>query len=253
MVTAIVQARISSTRLPGKVMKEILGRPLLWHLINRLKKAQLIDKIIIATTDNEIDTPILKFAESLGIDSYAGSENDVLDRYYQTAKKYRAETIARITADCPLIDPALVDNIIRQYLENKDKLDYVQSGISYPDGIVETAVFSFTLLEKAWREAKLPSEREHVTPYFWKNPHLFRVLTVENNEDLSYIRLTVDDEADFQLVSEVFRNLYKDGKIFHMEEMLDFLKERPDLLELNQQTVRNEGYLESLKQDTKGS
>ncbi len=253
MLTAIIQARMDSTRLPGKVMKKILGRPMLWYLINRLQQAQLIDKIIIATTDKENNTPILELAESLGLDSYAGSENDVLDRYYQTAKKYGAETIARITADCPLIDPALVDNVIRQYMESTDKLDYVQSGISYPDGIVETSVFSFTLLEKAWQEAKLPSEREHVTPYFWKNPNLFRVLTIENNEDLSDMRLTVDDEADFQLVSELFRNLYKEGEIFHMGEILDLLKERPDLLKLNEQTVRNEGYLESLKRDTKES
>lgn len=253
MLTAIIQARMDSTRLPGKVMKKILGRPILWYLINRLQQAQLIDKIIIATTDKENDSPILELAKSLGLDSYAGSENDVLDRYYQTAKKYGAETIARITADCPLIDPALVDNVIRQYLENTDNLDYVQSGISYPDGIVETSVFSFALLEKAWREAKLPSEREHVTPYFWKNPHLFRVLTIENNEDLSDMRLTVDDDADFQLVSELFRNLYREGEIFHMGEILDLLKERPDLLKLNEQTVRNEGYLESLKRDTKES
>jgi len=249
MIAAIVQARMGSTRLPGKVMKEVLGKPLLWYLIQRLKTSQTIEKIIIATTDNEADRPILELAQQMDISSFAGSEDDVLDRYYRAAKEYGAETIVRITADCPLIDPALMDKVISYYNQNKDKLDYVQSGISYPDGIVETSVLPFAILEKAWREAKLPSEREHVTSYIWKNPGLFRVHIIENDEDLSYIRLTVDDEADLHVISEVFKNLYKEGEVFHMQEILDFLKIKPELLDLNSNTVRNEGYIKSLIQD----
>jgi len=249
MVTAIVQARMSSTRLPGKVMKEILGRSILWHVINRLKRAKLIDNIIIATTDKESDKPILKLAQELGIDSFAGSEEDVLDRYYQAARKYKAEVIARVTADCPLIDPELVDRIIGHYLQNRDRLDFVHNGLSYPDGIVETEVFSLAALQKAWKEARLASEREHVTSYIWKNLEVFQIATIENEEDLSHLRLVVDEERDFQLVTEIFRNLYKEDEIFHLRDILHFLDKKPELLELNKDTIRNEGYLKSLAED----
>lgn len=248
-VVAIVQARMSSTRLPGKVMREVLGKPLLWYLINRLKGAELIDKIVIATTDKEKDKPILRLARELDIDSFAGSEDDVLDRYYQAAKEYNAEVVVRITADCPLIDPELVDRIIGYYLENEDKLDYVNNGLSFPDGVLETEVFSFASLEKAWHEARLASEREHVSPYIWKTPGIFRIATIENEEDLSHMRLVVDDEKDFQLVSEIFRNLYKEGEIFHLKDIVSFLNKNPELLELNKRTIRNEGYLKSLAED----
>ena len=246
---AIVQARMGSTRLPGKVMREVLGKPLLSHLITRLKEAKLINKILIATTNKDKDKPILKLARESGIDSFAGSEDDVLDRYYQAAVKCNAQVIVRITADCPLIDPELVDKIVAHYLNNRENLDYVRSGTSYPDGVVETEVFSFASLKKAWKEARLASEREHVTPYIWKNPELFRTATIENEEDLSYIRLVVDDERDFRLVTEILENLYQEGKIFHLKDIMDLLKKRPELLELNRRTIRNEGYQKSLARD----
>lgn len=248
-IVAIIQARMGSSRLPGKVMKEILGKPMLWHLINRIKRSDYIDKIIIATSEKERDKPIIELAEDLGIDSYAGSEEDALDRYYQAAKEYIADIVVRITADCPLIDPKLVDRIISYYLANRDELDYVHSGLSFPDGIAECEVFSFSILEKAWKEARLASEREHVTPYIWKNPDIFRIDTVENEDDLSYMRLVVDDEKDFLMVSEIICNLYKKDEIFHLQEILDFLNRRPELLELNKYTVRNEGYIKSTKED----
>jgi len=248
-VVAIVQARMGSIRLPGKVMREILGKPMLWHLVNRLKHARFIDKIVIATTENARDEPILKLAREMGVEGFTGKEDDVLDRYYQAAKKYGAETVVRNTADCPLVDPELVDRIIGHYLKNADMLDYVSNGPSYPDGIVETEAFPFVALEKAWREAKLLSEREHVTAYIWKNKEIFRTATVQYDEDLSHLRLVVDDEKDLQLVTEVFKNLYKEGEIFHLKDILDFLDKRPELLELNKRTVRNEGYQKSLAQD----
>jgi len=249
MIVAIVQARMGSTRLPGKVMMKILGKPMLWHLIQRLKSSKLINRIVLAVPDKEIDRMLLRVAEETGVDSFAGSEDDVLDRYYHAARKYKAETIVRITGDCPLIDPEIVDKTIRYYLENKDELSFVHNGLSYPDGIAETEVFSFAALEKAWKEAKLASEREHVTSYMWKNSDLFRSATLEYKEDLSNLRLVVDDEKDFQLVSEIFKNLYKKDKIFHFNDILDFLKEKPKLLELNKGTMRNEGYCKSLEED----
>ena len=238
---------MGSTRLPGKVMREVLGKPLLWHLINRLKWSQLIDKIVIATTDKAKDEPILKLAEESGIDSFAGSEDDVLDRYYQAAKKYNAEAVVRITADCPLIDPEVTDRIIGHYLKNRDKLDYVHTGRSFPDGL-DTEVFSFAALEVAWREARWLSEREHVTPYI-KKSGIFRMATVEYEDDLSQMRWVVDDEKDFQLVTEIFQSLYKEGEIFHLKDIVDFLSKRPELLELNKHTDRYEGWLKSLAQD----
>lgn len=249
MVTAIIQARMRSSRLPGKTMKDIVGKPMLWHMINRLRRSKLIEKMIIATTTNEKDRIILEFAEKNGLESYAGSEEDVLDRCYQAAKKFDAKTIARFSPDCPLIDPELVDRVIGYYLENKDRLDYVHSGLSFPEGLADSAVFSLTALEKAWREARLASEREHVTSYIWKNTHLFRVAIVEHEEDLSHIRLSVDEEKDFQVVTEVFRNLYKEGEIFHLRDILRFLDKKPELLELNKDIIRNEGYLKSLAED----
>jgi spore coat polysaccharide biosynthesis protein SpsF len=249
MITAIIQARTGSSRLPGKTMKEILGKPMLWHMINRLRKSRLIEKMVIATTTKERDKVILEFAKKHHLESYAGSENDVLDRYYQAAKRYGAETIVRASPDCPLIDPEIVDRLIGYYLENKDKVDYVCSGLRFPDGVADSEVFSFAALEKAWREARLLSEREHVTPYIWKNTSLFRTAKVEYEEDLSHIRLVVDDEKDFQLVTEVFKNLYKGGEIFHLRDIMGFLNKNPRLLELNKRTVRNEGYLKSLAED----
>lgn len=248
-VVAVVQARMGSTRLPGKTMKDILGKPMLWHMVNRLAKSKLIGKMVIATTNKERDKAILEFAEKFNLESYAGSENDVLGRYYQAAKKFGAEAIVRVSADCPLIDPKIVDKIIGYYLANRDQLDYVHNGLSYPDGVVESEVFSFAALEKAWKEARLTSEREHVTSYIWKHPEIFRIATVENNEDLSSLRLVVDDKNDFQLVSEVFKGLYREGEIFHLKDIIDFLRQNPELLELNRSTIRNEGYLKSVAGD----
>ena len=248
-VIAIVQARMGSNRLPGKVMKDILGKPMLWYLINRLQHSQLIEKIVIAVPDKESDKVLVEFAEEIGIDSFAGSEEDVLDRYYGAAKKYNAETIVRITGDCPLIDPDLVDLVVDHYLKNKDKIDFVHNGLSYPDGIVETEVFSFNVLEEAWKRAKFVSEREHVTAYIWKNNYIFRIDTLEHIEDLSHLRLVVDDARDFALVDEIFKHLYKKDKIFHLNDILDFLYKNPHLLELNKRTLRNEGYVKSIEND----
>lgn len=241
MIAAIVQARIGSTRLPGKVMKEIMGKPLLWHLVNRLRWSRLIDKIIIATTNNEKDKPILKLAEEMGIEWFTGSEEDVLDRYYQTARKYNLETIVRITADCPLIDPEVVDMFVKTYLDSNGKLDYIRQGPKFPDGF-DAEVFSFSALKKAWKEAKNKFEREHVTAYIWKNPQLFNTLDLKNDEDLSYIRCTVDYEEDLKVIREIFKNLYKEDKIFHVKDVLDFLRKHPEVAQLNKHLI-NPDYL----------
>jgi spore coat polysaccharide biosynthesis protein SpsF len=249
MIAAIIQARMGSVRFPDKVMKIIVGKPMLWHQVNRLRKSKLIEKIIIATTDKTQDRIIIDFAKENNILYFAGSEEDVLDRFYYSAKKFKVETVVRITGDCPLIDPSIVDMIINFYLDNKNQYDIVHNGTTYPDGIVETEVFSFNILKKTWENAKLLSEREHVTSYIWKNPEMFRQATVENSKDLSYLRLVVDDEKDFKLVKIIFQNLYKEDGMFYLDDIMKFLNQNPELITLNSSTIRNEGYLKSISED----
>lgn len=245
-VTAIVQARMSSTRLPGKVLMEICSKPMLALLVERLKASTRIDRIVIATSVDATDDVIARWCVENSVDLFRGSLDDVLDRYYNAAVTYGAETIVRITADCPLIDPALVDRVIEAF-DNGGRV-YAKSMGRFPDGL-DTEVFSFAALKRAHAEASLLSEREHVTPYIWKRPEEFPVVKIDNDEDLSAMRWTVDDPADFLFVTKVFEALYMDGKIFYMDEILQFLKNNPELLKINAGTVRNEGYAKSLRED----
>jgi len=247
-IVAIIQARMGSTRLPGKALKEISGKPLLWHVINRVKKAKLIDQIVLATTDKKEDLKLIEIASETGIGNYAGSEEDVLDRYFQAATKYKADIIVRITSDCPLIDPIIIDKVINHFLS--DNFDYVSNTIkcTYPDGL-DVEVFSYNSLKKAWNDAKLPSEREHVTPYIIKHKEIFKIGNFENDEDLSHLRWTVDEERDLEFVREIYKRLYKEGEVFYMENVLELLKKNPELIEINSKIIRNEGYLKSLEKD----
>ena len=192
----MIQARMESTRLCGKVLKEILGKPMLWYLINRLKHAKLLDQIVLATSGKESDEPILKFAKKNDIAYYAGSELDLLDRIYQAAKKFEADAIVRITADCPLIDPEIVDKVIKYYLD-KGPFDYVSNArpkATYPVGL-DTEVYSFKALEKAWEEVKDTFRREWLSTNFFECPEKYRLGLLEYEEDLSYMRWTVDYQA----------------------------------------------------------
>ena len=248
MLAAIIQARMTSTRLPGKVMKPLCGKPMLWHIITRLGYAKQLDKIIIATTDREEDKVIANLAEEMGVVFYCGSSEDVLDRYYQTAKTFNVDTIVRITADCPLIDPVVVDKIITYY--QTKKCDYASNTIkpTMPDGL-DTEVLSFQTLEKAWKEAKKLSEREHVTPYICNHPESFKVENYAGDVDLSGMRWTVDTQKDFEFVKKVFAELYCATRIFYMEDIIKLLNKAPELLEINKGTARNEGYQQSLLKD----
>ena len=250
-VVVIIQARMGSTRLPGKVMSEISGKPMLWHVIDRVKKCRNIDLVVVATTTNKKDRVVRDLAEKSGAKAYCGSEDDVLDRYYQAARIFGAEIVVRITADCPLIDPHFADRMVRYFEDNKHKYDYIGMGTpnKYPNGL-DTEVFSFGALEKAWKDAKLKSEREHVTSYIWKNEELFRIGAIEAEKDLSLFRWTVDEERDLKLVREIYRHLYKEGRLFATDEILELLSRKPELLDINQDIQRNEGYAKSLKEDS---
>jgi spore coat polysaccharide biosynthesis protein SpsF len=233
---AIIQARMGSTRLPGKVLKDIKGQPMLWHVINRVSYSELIDKIVVATTDNKEDDKIEYFCKTNDISSYRGSQKDVLDRYYQVARIYQADLIIRITSDCPLIDPSIIDKAIRNYSDNKKKVDYVSNTLerTYPRGM-DVEVFSFRTLETAWQKAKKRYHREHVTPFIYENYDLFRFSNIKNNENLSYLRLTVDEEKDLELVREIYKKLYKKNNMFYLEDIVKLFEAYPELKLVNKE------------------
>jgi spore coat polysaccharide biosynthesis protein SpsF len=244
---AIIQARMTSTRLPGKIMAEVAGKPLLYHVVNRARRAQTPDLVAIATTDRPTDDGVEEFSQAAGIPVFRGSEQDVLDRYYGAAQQFAAEVIVRLTSDCPLLDPAVIDKTVRAF--QAGAYDYASNTLepTFPDGL-DTEVFSQAALEKAWREARLPSEREHVTSYIWKRPALFRLRSVKNEEDLSHLRWTVDEAEDLEFVRRVYTALGA-GSAFGMAEVLALLQEDLELSDINARFGRNEGYQKSLLAD----
>jgi len=250
MIGAIVQARMGSTRLPGKVMKEVLGSPLLYYLIERLKQSKYIEKIVVATTVEEADQLIFDYAVKLGVDTFRGNEDDVLDRYYQAAKKYKIDTIVRITADCPLICPEVIDKVISEYL--KDSYDYTTNTIlyTYPDGC-DVEVFSFQALERAWKECKDYVGREHVTPYI-SNSGKFKIKNVENENPVNPndFKWSVDRVEDFEFVREVYEKLYDEKKIFSYRDIMDLLDKHPEIKSINKGAIMNEGYYRNILKST---
>lgn len=249
-VVAIIQARMGSTRLPGKMMKDISGKPLVQHIIERVSYSKMIDDVIVATTLKQEDDIIIDLCSKIGTKGFRGSENDVLDRFYQCAKKFEADIIVRITGDCPFVDPDIIDMSINHFL-NHD-CDYASTAYpepSFPDGL-DVEVFSFKALEIAWKEAGLPSEREHVLPYIWKNElGQFKVETIRNDKDLSHKRWTIDDQNDLKFVVAIYDALHRNNSIFKFKDILDYLEKHPELEKINAGTIRNEGYIKSLKMD----
>jgi glutamate-1-semialdehyde aminotransferase/spore coat polysaccharide biosynthesis protein SpsF (cytidylyltransferase family) len=237
-VLAIVQAREGSTRLPGKVLKEVNGIPLIEILFRRLSQSKKIDKIILATSNNKENDILSETVENLGFDVFRGSEDDVLDRYYKAAKKYRPSSIVRITGDCPIIDPQLVDEVIGLYQENN--VDYVSNTEppTYPDGL-DTEVFSFTALETAYNKAKESFEREHVTPFIRTNGQ-FKWANYSNKTDLSGERWTVDDPEDFEVFKNIINHFAPDLD-FSWRDVLKLKQTNPELFEANLGIKRNEG------------
>lgn len=250
-VTAIIQARLGSTRLAGKTLMDLRGKPLLGHLIERVRQSKFVKEIIVATTVNERDNAIAFYALENNLKLYRGSEEDVLDRFYQAATQYQTETIVRVTPDCPMQDPHVMDEVISVFGEGG--YDYVSNTMkpTFPDGL-DTEVFSFAALRRAWNDASLPSEREHVTSYIYGHPDLFRLFNVESgNGDLSQMRWTVDTQRDYEFVKRIFELMDRPGDLFYMEDVLGLLKEHPQLLTINQGILRNEGYAKSLLKDRK--
>lgn len=253
-IVAIIQARMSSTRLPGKVMKEIVGKPMLALLIERVRRSQALSEVVIATGDVPANRPIIDLGAHIGCPVFVGSEDDCLDRFYRAAKQYSADVVVRITGDCPLHDHGLIDEVVGFFLKNVDRYDYVSNvnPPTFPDGL-DLSVFSFLALEKTWREATLPSEREHICPYIWKHPELFRIGHLSSPIDYSSMRWTVDDPLDFEFVRNVFEHLYRGpADPFSMEEILRFTREHPELDEREKRAARDEGYGHSVLRDARG-
>lgn len=249
MIVALIQARMGSSRFPGKVLEDLAGRPMLWHVVRRVRRASRVDRVVVATTDRPVDDPIVRFCEQERISCFRGSEPDVLDRFYRAAKANDADVVVRITADCPLIDPAVIDTVLERF--QLGGCDYACNVIryTYPDGL-DTEVFSFAALEQAWREAAKPSEREHVTPYL--RTDRFRVANVESEIPVSpsQYRWTVDHPADLEFVRKVYAAFSENGE-FGFREIFDLLKERPDLATIQAETITNEGYYKSLYEQAK--
>lgn len=236
MKTIIVsQARMTSTRLPGKVLFKVLDKTLLEYHIERLQKVQLADDIIIATTTNETDNPIVELCEKLNIKYYRGSENNVLSRYYNVAQLHRANNIVRVTSDCPLIDPQIVDDTIEFYLKNIKEYDYVSNCTlkrTFPRGL-DVEVFSFKALSESLNRAKKSEELEHVTLYIENNQDKFRLGGIIHKPNLSKFRWTVDEQADFELIKIIIEKLYPKNKNFNINDILQLFKENSKLIDIN--------------------
>lgn len=251
MILGIIQARTGSSRLPEKIFLEFSGKSNLYHVYNRAKKSKKIDNIVIATTDKKKDDSVFEFCVKEHINCFRGNENDVLDRFYCCCEQYgltQNDIVVRITADCPLIDPFIIDEVIECFETNS--FEYVSNTIdpTYPDGL-DVEVFSFSALKKSWAEAKLFSEREHVTPYIKNNETLFKIGSYKNSTNLSQYRWTLDETEDYQLINIIYEKLYQPDKIFTTKDVLSLLKDNPQLCAINNKYFRNEGYLKSLEKD----
>lgn len=236
---------MSSTRLPGKVLLPLNGNTILEQVISRIKQAKSIGEIIVLTTEDRDDDKICELCAKIDIKFFRGSLNDVLDRYYQAADKFGVKDICRITADCPLVDPDEIDKLAEIY--NKGEYDYVANNhpkASLPDGL-DCEIFSHNALKRAWQGARLASEREHVTPYIWNHPEMFRNYNYLNPVDLSRYRLTVDEPADYEMLKAIFANV----KELKLANIVDYIRGNPSVARLNDGIIRDSGYFQSLKND----
>jgi len=235
-ILAIVQARMGSTRLPGKVLMEINGKPLIEILLNRLSKSNKIQKIIIATSIDKNNDPLVEKVNKIGFEVYRGSEENVLKRYFEAASLFKARAVVRITGDCPIIDPQIVDKVINLY--EKNNIDYASNinPPTYPDGL-DVEVFSFESLEEAYLKAKNKEEMEHVTPYLRNNPEL-KQKNLINNIDFSSERWTVDKIEDFEVIKNII-NHYKINTDFTWEEIINLKKSHPDYFKSNKNFKRS--------------
>ena len=246
-ITVIIEARTSSSRLPNKVVAEIEGKPMIFYVIDRIKQIKSVEQIILATTQEENDKILTEIAKQNSIGSFVGDSIDVLDRGYQCALQNNADPIIRITGDCPLIDPDIVEEMLEFYLKNN--YDYVSNRINpkYPDGL-DVEIYSFNTLQMAAQNAKWSSERELVTTYITKNPKNFKIFSYENQEDLSEYRWTVDEQKDLEFIRKIY-SIMKPKTNFSMKEIVEIISKNSELLKINAGIMRNEGHLKLYDND----
>jgi spore coat polysaccharide biosynthesis protein SpsF (cytidylyltransferase family) len=250
---AIIQARMGSTRLPGKTLRPLAGRPMLWHIVQRARKASGVDEVAVATSSEPTDEPIRCLCAEQDIPVISGSEEDVLDRFYKAAVYFKADPVIRITADCPFVDPVIIGRLIDLY----KSVSYDHVGVAagagasllgtgrFPDGLDAECV-RLAALKRAWTEATDAAAREHVTFYIWRNPALFRCGVLTSETDLGHLRLTVDQEADYQLACAIYDALYSDNPGFALPDILQFLSAHPAAAETNRGLIATESYRQLL-------
>jgi len=250
MILAVIQARLSSSRLPGKVLKPILGRPMLELQLERVALSKRVDRTMVATSSMPDDAALEGLCARLGVPCYRGSLDNVLDRFYQAAMTQAPTHVVRITGDCPLIDPGVVDQVVELHLSGS--YDYTSNVLppSFPDGL-DVEVMKLSVLKRAWEEAKLPSQIEHVTPFINRQPELFKLGNLTAPQDLSSMRWTVDEAPDLELVSRIYKSLYEANPRFGYRDVLELLRRNPSWLDLNSRFARNEGFEKSLEKDKK--
>jgi spore coat polysaccharide biosynthesis protein SpsF len=243
-IVAIIQARMGATRLPGKVLKDIQGKPMLWYVVERTKKAKTVSQVVVATTTDLADDAVAGFCKAQGYPFYRGSMQDVLDRFYQAAREYKADVIVRITADCPLIDPGLIDLTVNALFEHE--VDFAANRLpppftrTYPIGL-DVEVCTFTALEKSWKEASSLHEREHVLPYLYEKKGRFKVWQVNHPVDYGKLRWTVDTPSDLEVVRKIFAHF--SGRIdFNWLDVLEVNEKSPDLFKTNEAVVQKTLY-----------
>ena len=249
-VTGIIAARMSSSRFPGKVMLKVDRKTILQHMIDRMSSAKKLDNIIVATSLNPKDNIIYEHCQRNNIECYRGNENDLIDRYYTISKKINCDIIAKFGADCPLIDPKVIDYVITTYLDND--FDFVSNygppPKTYPEGMT-LDVYSANILYEAFHDAKKPSEREHISPFFWNNPKRYRLHRVDYHTDISKYRFSLDYSEDFELIKIIFKKLYNENIIFTLEEIIQFLEKNPNIKKINSHIEPNLGLKRSFEED----
>ncbi len=232
-VVAIIQARMGSTRLPGKALIDIGGETMLTRVVKRVRQAACVDKVMVATSTNPPDEAIVAQCTRLNITVFRGDEQDVLDRYYQAALTHQADVVVRITSDCPLIEPEVIDKVVYTFTEQQPTIDYVANTLpprTFPRGL-DVEVMSFAALARAWQEDENPVWREHVTPYIYRTAGQFRLLNVTNPIDYSAMRWTVDTPEDLELVRRIYTHF--GDRHFNWREVLSLLAQHPEWLEIN--------------------
>jgi len=234
-IVAAIQARMGSTRLPGKVLMDIGGETTLARVVKRVRRAALVEEIVVATTDSPGDDAIVRECERLGVSCFRGCESDVLDRYYQASQAFACDLIVRITSDCPLIDGSVIDDTIRTFCA--DRADYASNVFprTYPRGL-DTEVFSASALARAWQQACKPHQREHVTPYFYEHPQIFRTAAHRASRDYSHYRWTLDTDEDLQLIRAIYARLGNRDDL-RWQDAIAVMEREPELASLNSQVV----------------